>query len=58
MARYACMPRKENVKSPPSNWTEAVCPACGCECYRHPLVEKVELIGCVALCTQCAMKMK
>lgn len=58
MARYVCMPRKENVKNPRNDWTETVCPVCGSECYRHPLVTKAELIGCVALCTLCALKIK
>lgn len=52
---YICMPLRRNVPNGIENGVLVKCPECGAECWRSPLVDRLEQTGAVALCTNCAL---
>ncbi len=53
---YAMMPMKENIPVGQEGWELTVCPECGSECWKMPLMAVAMEQGAIPLCTKCALK--
>ena len=53
---YAMMPMKKNIPVGRNGWELDICPECGRECWKTPLLPVAIQQGAIALCTECAIR--
>ena len=53
---YAMMPMRKNIPVGRDGWELTQCPACGCECWKTPLLSVALQQGATALCTECSLR--
>lgn len=53
---YAMMPMKKNIPVGRDGWELTICPKCGCECWKTPLLRNIFEQSILALCTECALR--